>query len=63
MVNLLRKRGGYQSRALGLNETFKPAPNTYLLSIKVLKYNPGSKAARMLVGYGAGAVSLAGWQS
>jgi len=26
--------------------------------VKIIKYNPGSKAARMLVGFGAGSASL-----
>lgn len=39
-------------------EAFVPGPNKFLLIIKVLNYNPGSKAARMLVGWGAGALVL-----
>lgn len=39
-------------------EAFVPGPNRFLLVVKVLNYNPGSKAARMLVGWGAGALVL-----
>ena len=39
-------------------ESFVPGPNRFLLIIKVLNYDPGSKAARMLVGFGAGALAL-----
>ncbi len=39
-------------------ETFVPGPNRFLLIIKVVDYKPGSKAARILVGFGAGALVL-----
>lgn len=39
-------------------EAFVPGPNRFLLLVKVLNYNPGSKAARMMVGWGAGALVL-----
>ena len=39
-------------------EAFVPGPNKFLLIVKVLNYNPGSKAARMLVGFGAGSLVL-----
>lgn len=39
-------------------EAFIPGPTRFLLVIKVLNYDPGSKAARMLVGFGAGALVL-----
>lgn len=37
---------------------FQPGPNRYLVVVRVTNYNPGSKAARMLVGLGAGALVL-----
>ena len=37
---------------------FDPASGQYLLTVKTVNYNPGSKAARMMVGLGAGATSL-----
>lgn len=49
---------GYSVVASSNPEAFVPGPNRFLLIIKVLNYNPGSKAARMLVGWGAGALVL-----
>jgi len=37
---------------------FQPGPDRYLLLIHVLNYHAGSKAARMFVGMGAGALTL-----
>ena len=39
-------------------EAFVPGPNRFLLIVRVVNYNPGSKAARMLVGVGAGSLVL-----
>ena len=39
-------------------DKFDPATGQYLLTVKMVRYNPGSKAARILVGMGAGATSL-----
>ena len=39
-------------------ETFVPGPTRFLLVIKVVNYYPGSTAARILVGFGAGSVVL-----
>ena len=58
MVNLLVKRGGYKSEVLMSRDAFKPGPGNYLLVTRIVRYNPGAKAARMIVGFGAGAVSL-----
>jgi len=58
MLTLLRKRGGYQSEVLQSRDAFKPGPGKYLLVTRIVKYNPGAKAARMFVGFGAGATSL-----
>ena len=35
-----------------------PGPNRFLLIVRMVNYNPGSKAARMLVGVGAGSLVL-----
>ncbi|OGW38780.1 MAG: hypothetical protein A2010_07250 [Nitrospirae bacterium GWD2_57_9] len=57
LSNMLRK-AGYAPRIIGKRSDYKPAPDTYLLTVKITNYNPGAKAARMFVGYGAGAVTM-----
>ncbi|MDP2275210.1 MAG: DUF4410 domain-containing protein [Archangium sp.] len=49
---------GYKLVMSSNPETFVPGPNRFLLIVKVVDYKPGSKAARMLVGFGAGALVL-----
>jgi hypothetical protein len=49
---------GYQVVQSTNPEAFVPGPNKFLLIIKIVNYNPGSKAARMLVGFGAGSLVL-----
>ena len=49
---------GYQAKVIEKRKDFKPQPNSYLLTVKILEYRAGSKAARMIVGYGAGGVTL-----
>ena len=49
---------GFQLVMSANPETFVPGPNRFLLIIKVVDYKPGSKAARILVGFGAGALVL-----
>ncbi len=49
---------GYEVVQSSNPETFVPGPNRFLLIIKVVNYDPGSKAARILVGFGAGALVL-----
>lgn len=58
--NLVRRLGDFKfSAALIQKESdFKKQPGTYLLKVRITSYNPGSAAARILVGYGAGACSL-----
>lgn len=51
-------RAGYAVSQIRDEAGYKAAPDSYLLAVKVTSYNPGSKAARMLVGYGAGATSI-----
>ncbi len=58
LVNLLRKRGRYQARAIAARDQFTPGPNAYLLHVRIDRYHAGSKFARAAVGYGAGAASL-----
>lgn len=52
------KKSGFNARLISKRSEYQPAANTYLLTVKITNYNPGSKAARMLVGYGAGATSM-----
>ncbi|MDD5307994.1 MAG: DUF4410 domain-containing protein [Deltaproteobacteria bacterium] len=49
---------GYSAEYIAAKEQFTPGPGKYLLVVTVLNYNPGSKAARMLVGFGAGSAAL-----
>ncbi len=51
-------RTGYEAKLITSKEEFVPGPDTYLISMEIESYNPGSSAARMLVGFGAGACSL-----
>lgn len=46
-ARMIRDRGGYA-----------PEGGRHLLVVKYLSYNPGSSAARIVVGFGAGAASL-----
>lgn len=57
LVNILRKKK-FDSSVIQKPEEYTPGPGKYLLSIKIMSYNPGSKAARIIVGFGAGAASL-----
>jgi hypothetical protein len=50
---------GYQVVPQGNPQAYQPAPGRFLLIVKITRYNAGSKAARMFVGLGAGAASLA----
>ncbi len=58
--DLLRmlQRAGYSARLVDNRSQFAAGPGEYLLQVRIVRYNPGSKAARMLVGFGAGATSL-----
>jgi hypothetical protein len=58
MVKILTQRGGFKAREITARDQFKAGPDEYLLTIKIVKYNPGSKAARIVVGFGAGSCSL-----
>ena len=58
--DLLRmlNRAGYQASTIRNRSEFHAGPGTYLLQARIERYNPGSQAARMIVGFGAGAASL-----
>jgi hypothetical protein len=49
---------GYQANLIEKRQEFKAQPDNYLLTVKITEYKPGSKAARIVVGYGAGGVTL-----
>ena len=54
----MMKNAGYQARQIQDQAEFDPTSGEYLLSVRVTRYNPGSKAARIIIGFGAGATSL-----
>lgn len=47
---------GYEASLIENRSQYKSG--TYLLKVAIVRYNAGSKAARIVVGFGAGAVSL-----
>jgi hypothetical protein len=55
LLSMLSKAGYEATLITNRNQYIK---GTYLLKVTIVKYNPGSKAARIVVGFGAGAVSL-----
>ncbi|MBU1182871.1 MAG: DUF4410 domain-containing protein [Pseudomonadota bacterium] len=55
LVAMLNK-AGYEAALIENSGQYKKG--TYLLKVTIVKYSAGSKAARIIVGYGAGAVSL-----
>ncbi len=57
LVNRLN-RTGYEAKLIQSVSEYAPSANSYLVSMEITSYNPGSSVARMLVGYGAGACSL-----
>ncbi len=57
LTGLLGK-AGYNVHLIGRRSEYKQAAGAYLLTVKITNYNPGSKAARMMVGYGVGATSM-----
>jgi hypothetical protein len=56
LVDILNKTGYQATRTE--DATLQAGPGRYLLRLKISNYNAGSKAARMLVGWGAGAAQL-----
>lgn len=57
LVRALTK-AGYAAKAIAKRAEFTAVADNYLLTVKIVRYNPGAKAARYVVGYGAGAASL-----
>lgn len=57
LINRLN-RTGYEAKLIQSVSEYVPLPNSYLLSMEITSYNPGSSVARIMVGYGAGACSL-----
>ena len=55
LVTMLNK-AGYDASLIETRNQYKSG--TYLLKVTIVKYNAGSKAARIIVGYGAGSVGL-----
>jgi len=55
LVTMLNK-AGFEASLIENRKQYKSG--TYLLKVTIVKYSAGSKAARIIVGYGAGAVSL-----
>ena len=51
-------KAGYTVTTIVSRDKFDPASGGYLLTVTTANYNPGSKAARMLVGMGAGATTM-----
>ena len=48
---------GYEAKLVQKSDECSLGKGKYLLKVTIVSYNPGSKAARILVGYGAGATS------
>jgi hypothetical protein len=57
LINRL-KNTGYNAELGYKDEPAAPTPGKYVMTVKLVKYNPGSKAARMMVGMGAGTCTL-----
>ncbi len=57
LINRLR-RSGYEATLINSKDEFKARKGRYLLTVRIVSYNPGSSAARIIVGFGAGAASL-----
>ncbi len=55
LVRMLNN-AGYEASLIENRSQY--AKGTYLLKVTIVRYNAGSKAARIVVGFGAGAVSL-----
>jgi hypothetical protein len=51
-------RSGYDAKLIQSASEYTAGPDSYLLSMEITSYNPGSSAARIFVGYGAGACAL-----
>jgi len=60
MVRVMSRyvKEGVTASLIENRQQFKAQANNYLLTVKITEYKPGSKAARIVVGYGAGGVTL-----
>jgi len=58
LLKVLKKRVGFDAKAIKSASEFKQGKDNYLLNVTIVKYNPGSAAARAWVGFGAGAASM-----
>jgi hypothetical protein len=61
MVRIFERyeKNGYEARLIDKESDYKAQAGSQLLKVKITNYNAGSKAARIMVGYGAGGVKLA----
>ncbi len=57
LINRLN-RTGYDANLITSRKEHTSGPGRYLVEVSIKSYNPGSSAARILVGFGAGACSL-----
>lgn len=57
LLKLLNK-AGYEASAIKSADAYGSDPKARFLSLKIENYNPGSAAARVLVGLGAGSATL-----
>ena len=57
MVRWLNKYG-YSASLAQSRKNYRPSAGEYLLTEKILKYNPGNVGLRIGIGFGAGAASL-----
>jgi hypothetical protein len=58
LKNVLERRGNFTARILRSHDEFKTGANEYLLNVRIVRYNAGSKAARIIVGFGAGTATF-----
>lgn len=58
LIKVLKKRVGFDAKLIKSSKGFKKGKGRYLLNVKIVKYNPGSAAARYWVGFGAGSASM-----
>ena len=57
LVNQLNQ-AGYSAEIISSEDEYTSGEGKYLLLVEMVKYNPGSSAARIIVGFGAGSASL-----
>lgn len=57
LINRLN-RSGYDAKLIESASEYAAGTDSYLISMEITSYNPGSSAARIVVGFGAGSCSL-----